>query len=328
MTAVATAIIGSAVVGAAASAYASNKASKAQRDAADRASNTELAMYDQNREDMAPWREAGGSALSQLSMLLGIQPGATAGSAGNKPVDPVLANFDRAAYLRENPDVAAAGMDPWTHFVQYGNNEGRAFTATQAAMDANKATNTTATQDVTGNPEFGALNRRFTLADMQRDPGYDFRLSEGLKGINSSAAARGGALSGGALKALTEYGQGMASQEYGNAYNRYNADLDRRYNRLASLAGVGQTVTQNTAQMGQQVASNIAGNTIGAGNARASGYVGGANAIGGGLSDLASMYYMNRQRPTYPGGQSNYGTMTGNMNSDGMGWAVNGSLGD
>ena len=67
---------------------------------------------------------------------------------------------------------------------------------------------------------------------LQMDPGYGFRLSEGLKALDRQAAARGGLISGGALKAAQRYGQDVASQEFGNAYNR-----------LAGLAGVGQTAT-------------------------------------------------------------------------------------
>lgn len=61
----------------------------------------------------------------------------------------------------------------------------------------------------------------FTMSDFQEDPGYGFRLKEGLKAVDSQAAARGGLISGGALKASQRYGQDMASQEYQNAFNRY-----------------------------------------------------------------------------------------------------------
>jgi hypothetical protein len=105
------------------------------------------------------------------------------------------------------------------------------------------------------------------------DPSYSFRFSEGLKALDRQAASRGGLISGGALKAAQRYGQDYASQEFGNAYNR-----------LAGLANVGQTATNTIGNAGSNFASN-AGNTIMAGaNARASGYVGGANALTGGLN--------------------------------------------
>jgi hypothetical protein len=101
--------------------------------------------------------------------------------------------------------------------------------------------------------------------NLGQDPGYAFRLSEGQKALDRQAAARGGLISGGALKAAQRYGQEMGSQEYGNAYNRaltnYNAAVAREgtgYNRLASLAGVGQTATGNLSAMGQSY-----GNTMG-----------------------------------------------------------------
>lgn len=104
------------------------------------------------------------------------------------------------------------------------------------------------------------------------DPSYQFRLSEGLKAMQRTAAARGGLLSGGALKEAQRYGQGLASTEYGNAFNR-----------LASLAGVGQTATNQLGNAAGTYGSNV-GNLMTSGAAsRASGYVGGANALTGGL---------------------------------------------
>jgi hypothetical protein len=101
--------------------------------------------------------------------------------------------------------------------------------------------------------------------NLGQDPGYAFRLSEGQKALDRQAAARGGLISGGALKAAQRYGQEMGSQEYGNAYNRaltnYNAAVNREgtgYNRLAAMSGIGQTATGNLSSMGQSY-----GNTMG-----------------------------------------------------------------
>jgi hypothetical protein len=107
----------------------------------------------------------------------------------------------------------------------------------------------------------------------QMDPGYQFRLSEGMKALDRTAASRGGLLSGATLKGAQRYGQGLASQEYGNAYNR-----------LAAMAGIRQTATGAMTGLGSQFASNQGENYMGAANARASGYTGGANAVSGGLS--------------------------------------------
>jgi len=124
----------------------------------------------------------------------------------------------------------------------------------------------------------------FGMEQFQADPGYGFRLSEGQKALERSAAARGSLLSGGTGKALTRYGQEMGSQEYQNAFNRYQAERQARLNPLQSLAGVGQTASQQLAGQAGQFGSNMA-EAIGAGGqARASGYMGTANAIGGGLN--------------------------------------------
>ena len=138
-----------------------------------------------------------------------------------------------------------------------------------------------------------ALNRLIPLAteytpfgmeQFQADPGYGFRLSEGQKALERSAAARGNLLSGGTGKALTRYGQEMGSQEYMNAFNRYQTERQARLNPLQSLANVGQTSSQQLAGQAGQFGSNMA-EAIGAGGqARASGYMGTANAITGGLN--------------------------------------------
>lgn len=120
--------------------------------------------------------------------------------------------------------------------------------------------------------EMNDLGRSFTASDMMTDPGYQFRMDEGTKALERSAAARGGLMSGATGKALARYGQDYASNEYNNAYNRFNNDRDRRYNQLAGLSGVGQTTSSqlanNAGQYGQQVGSNLMGlgNAIGAAN--------------------------------------------------------------
>jgi hypothetical protein len=138
-----------------------------------------------------------------------------------------------------------------------------------------------------------ALNRLIPLAteytpfgmeQFQADPGYGFRLSEGQKALERSAAARGNLLSGGTGKALTRYGQEMGSQEYQNAFNRYQAERQARLNPLQSLANVGQTSSQQLAGQAGQFGSNMAEAIGAAGQARASGYMGTASALGGGLN--------------------------------------------
>jgi hypothetical protein len=210
---VAAAIIGGAVVGGVATTMAGSDAAGAQRDAANMSSQTQLDMFNKNREDLAPWRQAGEEALGQ--MRSGTAPG-------------------------------------------------------------------------------GDYNRNFTLADFQRDPGYQFRMDQGEQALERSAAARGGLTSGGTGMALERYGQDYASGEFSNAYNRFNNDRTTRFNRLASIAGVGQTAATQTANMGTQVAGQVGENQIGAGNARAAGYMAGGNAISGGANNIGN-YFMMRQ---------------------------------
>jgi hypothetical protein len=133
-------------------------------------------------------------------------------------------------------------------------------------------------------PEFGRYAKEFGMQQFQADPGYGFRMSEGMKALERSAAARGGLLSGGTGKALTRFGQEMGSQEYQNAFNRYQAERQARLNPLQSLAGVGQTAAQNLAGQAGQFGSNMAEGLGSAAAARAAGYVGGANALNQGLS--------------------------------------------
>ena len=166
----------------------------------------------------------------------------------------------------------------------------------------------------------GELLQSFSYSpfSFQADPGYAFRQAEGMKSIERSAAARGGALSGGAVRSAERFGQGLASDEYARAYDRYGQDYTRafntfntnqsnKFNRLASLAGVGQTANAALQQAGstyanattgisQADATNQGNAILAAGNARASGYLGAGNAVG---NALASYPYL-AKRPTPP----------------------------
>ena len=146
-------------------------------------------------------------------------------------------------------------------------------------------------------PELEAASRYtpFGMKQFTADPGYGFRLAEGQKALDRQAAARGGLISGGALKAAQRYGQEMGSQEYTNAFNRYQTERQARLNPLQSLAGVGQTSVAQLGAAGQSYATG-AGEAIGAaGQARASGYMGGANALSQGLSQYMG-YSQGQQR--------------------------------
>ena len=134
----------------------------------------------------------------------------------------------------------------------------------------------------------------FGMEQFQADPGYGFRLKEGLRALESSAAARGGLLSGNAMRGITRYGQGLASDEYTNAFNRYQAERAARLNPLQSLAGMGQTNAANLANQAGTYGQAMAQNAAAMGNIRASGYVGQANALTGALGQGLN-YYQNQQ---------------------------------
>jgi hypothetical protein len=158
----------------------------------------------------------------------------------------------------------------------------------------------------------GALNKLIPLASeytpfgtqqFQQDPGYAFRMSEGMKALERSAAARGGLLSGAQMKGVQRYGQDLASQEYQNAFQRYQTERQARLNPLQSLAGVGQTATQQIGEFGGQTAArmgqaalsggaNVANAMIGAGNVRASQYGGIGSALGTALSNPQIQNYL------------------------------------
>ncbi len=185
-------------------------------------------------------------------------------------------------------------------------------------LDPYAATGQTATNLLSaGIQPGGDFNSTFDGNNFQTDPSYQWRLQQGQKALEQSQAARGGALGGGALKAITNYGQGAASQEFQNAFARFRQDRQDRFSNLNTLAGRGADVagTQGSnllgaskfgadlttrgaefagnadLQQGSQTAANDvnagraqANFITGAGEAEAGGIVGGSNALWGSIS--------------------------------------------
>lgn len=157
----------------------------------------------------------------------------------------------------------------------------------------------------TGGTDNGSLMKDFGASDFTADPGYQFRLDQGQQALDRSAAARGGLLSGAAVKDANNYAQGQASNEWQAAYDRFNTNRAAKMNPLLSLAGSAQTASgalgsaatgaanSGTAALGEYGAT-VGNNLTSAGNARASGYVGTANAINNGLSQGYNMYQQNQ----------------------------------
>jgi hypothetical protein len=130
------------------------------------------------------------------------------------------------------------------------------------------------------------FQRDFGASDFQADPGYEFRLAQGQKALERSKAASGILGSGGTLKALTDYAQGVASQEYGNAYDRFNADRDRRFGRLSGIAGMGQNATNQMGQASANYGNNYGNIAMGLGDVRANKIGAQAGILGGFISDV------------------------------------------
>ena len=144
-------------------------------------------------------------------------------------------------------------------------------------------------QLMTGMKPNGYFNQTYTGQDIYDDPSYQFRVNQGNNAIQGSAAAQGGLLSGATLKALQGYGQDMASQEYQNAYNRFNADQTNQYNRLSNLVGIGQNAAAQTGNAGTQTAQAIANNTMQGANSQAAGTIAAGNATANGFGSLLGL---------------------------------------
>lgn len=205
-------VLGASAIGGAASIISGNKAAKAQEQAAAQSIAEQQRQYNQTRDDLAPWRSTGGSALAKLSDLYGL--------GGNAP----------------DPSV------------------------------------------------------------FQTSPGYQFRVDQGLQGIDRGAAARGLLHSGAAVKAEDNYTQNLASQEFGNYTNT-----------LMGIAGTGQSAANTTAAAGQSSANAISQAYGQAGNARASSYANVGSSINSGINNVLFSYlngFGGSKAPNYGG---NYG---------------------
>ncbi len=157
----------------------------------------------------------------------------------------------------------------------------------------------------TGAANYGQYAKDFSMADYQADPGYAFRLKAGTDALGHQAAARGGLISGQTLKGMQDYAQGSASQEYGNAFNRYQTNRANQLAPLGSLMSSGQAAASNQAGSAGQYGVNAGNLMTQAGQAIGAGQLGMANTLAGGLGTAASAYqqqnnfnnYLARQTP-------------------------------
>ena len=145
----------------------------------------------------------------------------------------------------------------------------------------------------------------FGTSQFQADPGYAFRLSEGQKALERSAAARGGLLSGGTGKRIAAYGQEAASQEYQNAFNRYQTERAAKLAPYQSLINTGQASAAGQANAAGNYGTQAAQGLTNIGGAQAAGTMGGANALASGLGQYLN-YNANQDLATAVR-QSGYG---------------------
>lgn len=139
------------------------------------------------------------------------------------------------------------------------------------------------------------------------DPSMEFRRKLGEQTTARMLNVGGGAISGNTLRGLTDYGQGLASTEYSNAFNRFQTDRGNIFNTLANIAGMGMGATNQGAQYGQAAAQNIGQLAVGGAQAGAAGIIGSANAYQnalGNIGDFATLTTLAKSgafgRPTPP----------------------------
>lgn len=241
----------------------------------------------------------GGLDAAAIASLLSAGYGAyTANEAGKAQAEAAryaadkgyTASQDALKLLKDQYDAGMA-RDKAIYDQQRGDTQAWRTAGEQALPKLN-----TFEQD---NPVYKPDPFKFETTGANADPSYNFRLNEGMKALQASAAAKGMLRSGNTLQGITDYAQGAASQEYSNAFSRYQADTMNKYNmsnanrgqnlnRLQSLAGVGQTAVGQLGNAGQNYGSsaNQAGQSYAnnAGNLMASG----ANAQGQGAMGAAS----------------------------------------
>jgi hypothetical protein len=142
----------------------------------------------------------------------------------------------------------------------------------------------------------------FGMKQFQADPGYNFRMAEGLKGLERSAAARGLLQSGGTLKGIQQYGQNLASSEYENAFSRYLSQREARLDPYRYLSSQGQAAAVGQAANVGSTGATLAEIAAQRGNVNAAQAAGTAGAIGNAFSSIGQgvgSYYANQPYMNY-----------------------------
>lgn len=310
MSFVAAGVVGGALI----SADAAGNAADAQKDAANQTNATNRAVSRQQMQLQEPFRDVGVMGNNRLAHLMGLRSEADT-EAYNTAYDSIYQQLRQAADVKHR-EQHGFGLDDAPGWAQGGiaawddNLRAQAKKEAQAQVKAAGGG-----QAASNDGDFGSLMKNFTNEDFEKDPGYQFRMDEGMKGVEGGAAARGGLLSGAALKAIQKYGQGFASNEFGNAYSRYTNDQTNNYNRLAGLVNSGQGATNQMSNTAGQFAQNNA-NAMGAyGNAQAAGYMGQANALNQGIGQATNFYQQNQLMDLIRNPSGGSGASWGNLNN-------------
>lgn len=293
MSWVAVAVGGATLVGGYMQSKGAKDAAKASAGGADRSAQVQWDMFNRATQLNEPFRQGGLTGLQEYMAFLGLPTSSVmnASSAQSSAMAPsgAVEWFDWSrptpvaepeAY-RNDPLYKQAWDEVWAHHNgRFDKTSDRQAIANhlQSIYDRKRAEQQAAQPAATSTGGGAALTAQQITDKLRATPGYQFAFNEGQRALESSAAASGGLFSGKAGKALTQYGQGMADQQYGT-----------HLNRLASLAGLGQAATAQNNQMGMQTAGNVGNALQNAGNARASGIAGSANAWGSTLGQLAGL---------------------------------------
>lgn len=307
--------VGGSLIGGMMSSDAAGDAADTQAASADRATALQREMFDKQTELQEPFRQAGLAGQNRLLHLLGLTV-PTTGTTGGTDAAAIRAQ------LLPQYTTRTQAPSTWTQLDEIMTEVPGAFTNTVdeaglgAAIQQRMAQPAQSAQTPNNDPAFGSLMRDFGMSDFQADPGYAFRMSEGSKALERSAAARGGLLSGRAAKDTMRFGQDLGTQEYGNAFNRFQINRGNKLNPLMALSGVGQTATNQVANAAGNFGQGASQTIQGAGNARASGYVGQANswnnAIGQGINNYQQNQMMSLlKQPTSYGSRSTINPYSG-----------------
>ncbi len=288
----ATIIGGATLVGGALSSKAAGKAADAQAAGADAAIGEQQRQFDTLLSLTSNQRAIGNQALNALGGVYGYQPATGFEGTGENALRDT--GFDPQAYLAANPDVAADpffAQYPEEHWLRHGQYEGRA----RPIVADRLGTSGQAPSGTGGGNQFAAPD----YSAFFQSPDYQFRMKEGLRAVQNSAAAQGGLYSGNALRGIEEYGSGLAASEYGNWFNRN-----------AALAGIGQSATNQAGNAAMQTGANVGNLFAMQGDARASGIIGQSNALSNTINQLGSLYGMYRGGGFGGKGNSMYGSDT------------------